>query len=119
VLTSSISAVVNPSDKPGCWDETSWNADSPKDVEENGAKALQTSKYRTSKVVAEKGTFCGDAEFDPVPRVYVDLTAAWKFVEDNKSSISWDLAVINPPFVRESLPSYVQCSADTLNRYSV
>ena len=25
--------------------------------------------------------------------------AAWKFVEDHKTEIGWDLVVINPPFV--------------------
>ena len=57
----------------------SWNEVSVRTVEEQGKDALPVEKYRTSKTLAER--------------------AAWKFVEENKDSITFDLVALNPPFV--------------------
>jgi hypothetical protein len=29
----------------------------------------------------------------------IDIIAAWKFCEDHKDSVGWDLTVLNPPYV--------------------
>ncbi|THH17591.1 hypothetical protein EW146_g3264 [Bondarzewia mesenterica] len=79
VVTSSCAAVIKPSATPAVWDETSWNEPAIEEVKEKGRNAQLISMYRASKTLAEK--------------------AAWEFVEKNKSSIGWDLVVLNPPFV--------------------
>ena len=79
IILSSCAAVLNPSPDPKVWDETSWNEVSVRTVEEQGKDALPVEKYRTSKTLAER--------------------AAWKFVEENKDSITFDLVALNPPFV--------------------
>ena len=56
-----------------------WNNYSPSIVEEEGDNAPKLHIYRASKVWAEK--------------------AGWKFMEDNKSSIEFDLTTIHPPYV--------------------
>ncbi|KAF8880900.1 hypothetical protein CPB84DRAFT_1792190 [Gymnopilus junonius] len=79
VVTSSTASILNPSDKPSVLSERDWNTSSPKEVEEKGADAPPMVIYRASKTLAEK--------------------SAWQFVEEHKSELKWDLAVINPPFV--------------------
>ncbi|THH19273.1 hypothetical protein EW146_g1844 [Bondarzewia mesenterica] len=79
VVTSSCAAVVKPSATPAVWDETSWNEPSIEEVKEKGRNAQLPVMYCASKTLAEK--------------------AAWEFVEKNKSSIGWDLVVLNPPYV--------------------
>ncbi|KXN81604.1 NADPH-dependent methylglyoxal reductase GRE2 [Leucoagaricus sp. SymC.cos] len=79
VITSSCGAVMAPPSKPTVFTEKDWNQDSIDDVEKNGVNAIAMSKYRTSKTLAEK--------------------AAWKFYEENKANVKWELVVINPPFV--------------------
>ncbi|VDB82935.1 unnamed protein product [Peniophora sp. CBMAI 1063] len=78
VLTASIVSVWSYLvDKPTTFTEEDWNEQAIKAVEEKGADAGPVMIYGASKTLAEK--------------------AAWKFKEDHK--VSWDLAVINPPYV--------------------
>ncbi|KAI0056657.1 D-lactaldehyde dehydrogenase [Artomyces pyxidatus] len=79
VITSSCAAVLKPSAEPAVWDESSWNDPAIEEVKEKGAGAPPMIIYRASKTLAEK--------------------SAWEFYEKNKSTVGWDLAVLNPPFV--------------------
>lgn len=56
VVTGSCAAVMAPPPKPTVFSENDWNTASLEDVEKNGKNALTMSKYRTSKVLAEKGS---------------------------------------------------------------
>ncbi|KZV71663.1 D-lactaldehyde dehydrogenase [Peniophora sp. CONT] len=78
VLTASIVSIWSYFvDKPTVFTEEDWNDQAVKLVEEKGADAGGAMVYGASKTLAER--------------------AAWKFREDNH--VSWDLAVINPPYV--------------------
>ncbi|KAF7296278.1 hypothetical protein HMN09_01097100 [Mycena chlorophos] len=80
VVTSSVAAVMNNSTAPvTTLTEADWNDGSVKAVEEKGRDAPNALKYRASKTLAER--------------------AAWKFAEDHKSEIGWDLVCLNPPLV--------------------
>jgi len=79
VITASAASIITPKDKPYAFTEADWNDHSPAIVEKLGAKAPQGDKYRASKTLAEK--------------------AAWEYVEKNKELISFDLVVMNPPFI--------------------
>ncbi|KAG6861785.1 hypothetical protein C0995_012289 [Termitomyces sp. Mi166 len=59
--------------------ENDWNEPSIREIQEKGADAPGYVKYYAAKTAAE--------------------IAAWKFYEENKSAISWDLSVLNPPYV--------------------
>ncbi len=59
--------------------QSDWNTYSPTYVEQKGKNA-GIHKYRASKVLAER--------------------AAWKFMEDNKDMVKFDLTTILPPLVR-------------------
>lgn len=80
VILSSCAAVLDTS-KPGpvTFSEADWNDHSVNEVETKGKDAAPSDKYRASKTLAER--------------------AAWKFNEINKARLSWDLVVLNPPFV--------------------
>lgn len=82
VITSSTGAVLNTlpdSTLMEVFDETSWNDLAVEDCEKKGKDAFAMSKYRASKVLAER--------------------AAWKFMEQHKESLPFDLVAIAPPFV--------------------
>ncbi|KAF9042284.1 hypothetical protein BJ165DRAFT_262532 [Panaeolus papilionaceus] len=79
IITSSIAAVITPSSQPSRFSETDWNEFSVKEVQEKGDKAAPIEIYRASKTLAER--------------------SVWDFYNQNKDNISWDVAVINPPFV--------------------
>ncbi|KAF9561494.1 NAD(P)-binding protein [Agrocybe pediades] len=79
VVTSSTAAVMEPPTQPTQFSELNWNESAPKEVEEKGSDAAPMTIYRASKALAEK--------------------SAWKFVEEHKSEVKWDLSVINPPFI--------------------
>ena len=79
VITSSCASVLTPSPEPRVFSEEDWNTTSPKEVQEKGKEATQADKYRASKTLAEK--------------------AAWEFVKSKGAELSWDLVVLNPPFV--------------------
>ncbi|KZT38287.1 NAD(P)-binding protein [Sistotremastrum suecicum HHB10207 ss-3] len=101
VVTSSCASVFVPVTEPRVFTEKDWNYTSPKEVEEKGKNALAGDKYRASKTLAEQ--------------------AAWKFVEENKDKISWDLVTICPPFVFgpiiHEVPSYESLNTSTLELY--
>ncbi|KAL0574028.1 hypothetical protein V5O48_001175 [Marasmius crinis-equi] len=78
VITSSCAAIGMMRDKPEVFDEKNWNDYAVQLTEEQGRKALGVNKYRASKTLAEK--------------------AVWDFVAENPS-LSFDVVVINPPFV--------------------
>ncbi|KAE9389481.1 NAD(P)-binding protein [Gymnopus androsaceus JB14] len=65
--------------EPQMFSEADWGEQAVAEVERDGRNALPMSKYQASKMLAER--------------------AAWKFFEDNKDSLKWDLVVFNPPFV--------------------
>ncbi|TFY58422.1 hypothetical protein EVG20_g8159 [Dentipellis fragilis] len=96
VLTASTACVQKPGQTPpnGKWDESSWNEPAVREVEEKGAAASPVAAYQASKTLAEK--------------------AAWAFVKQHASSINWDLAVLNPPFVYGP-PIHEVASASKLN----
>ncbi|CDO69083.1 hypothetical protein BN946_scf184992.g32 [Trametes cinnabarina] len=79
VITSSTAAVLTPASEPHVFSEADWNEASIQEVKEKGRDAGGAAKYRASKTLAER--------------------AAWEFYEKNKASLSWDLVVLNPPFV--------------------
>ncbi|KAG6875202.1 hypothetical protein C0992_004786 [Termitomyces sp. T32_za158] len=78
VVTSSAAAV---SDLSVCkvLNEDDWNELSVREIEEKGADTSGFVKYLASKTAAER--------------------AAWDFYEQNKAVISWDLSVLNPPYI--------------------
>ncbi|KZV61697.1 D-lactaldehyde dehydrogenase [Peniophora sp. CONT] len=93
VLISSIVAVWTMIvDKPTTFTEKDWNEQAIQIVQEKGKDADGASKYGASKTLAEK--------------------AAWALIEEHKPT--WDLAVLNPPFIWGPPIHDVQ-SADKLN----
>ncbi|KAF8608520.1 D-lactaldehyde dehydrogenase [Ceratobasidium sp. AG-I] len=80
VITSSAATILDTSKPTGTiYTENDWNISSLKEVEEKGKDAAGVSKYRASKILAEK--------------------AAWAEVESKKPT--WDLATINPPMASD------------------
>jgi nucleoside-diphosphate-sugar epimerase len=79
VLTSSVAAVREPTTVPRIFNESSWNNASVEEVKTKGSAAGAATIYMASKTMAEK--------------------AAWEFVAAHKSDISWDLVVINAPWI--------------------
>jgi len=79
VLTSSVAAVREPATVPRIFNEGSWNNASVEEVKTKGSAAGAAAIYMASKTMAEK--------------------AAWEFVAAHKSDISWDLVVINAPWI--------------------
>lgn len=75
--------IIEPTDGPVIFNEAHWNNTSAALVEEKGSNAGGFHIYSASKTIAEK--------------------AAWKFVEDNKDQIKFDLSSIHPSYV--SLPT--------------
>jgi len=78
IIASSVTSLIMPKDGPYTFTESDWNTHSPTYVEQKGKNA-GIHKYRASKVLAEK--------------------AAWKFMEDNKDVVKFDLTTILPPLV--------------------
>ncbi|TFK63060.1 NAD(P)-binding protein [Pluteus cervinus] len=79
VITGSCASILEILPVPKSFSELDWNEQSIKEVEEQGSKASAASKYRASKILAER--------------------AAWEWFEKHKSQIGWDLVVLNPPYV--------------------
>ncbi|KIO32641.1 hypothetical protein M407DRAFT_100661 [Tulasnella calospora MUT 4182] len=95
VITSSVASIVYDKGREGVtYDESDWNTESPRLVEEKGRNAAPVHKYRASKVLAER--------------------AAWDFVEKNRESVAFDLVTINPPMVWGPIIHEV-ASVDQLN----
>ncbi|KAH7912688.1 D-lactaldehyde dehydrogenase [Hygrophoropsis aurantiaca] len=79
VVTSSGAAVLHDDPKPQEFDESDWNEQCLEFLAQGGPVLTNMVKYRASKTLAEKGV--------------------WKFWEENKTKINWDVVVLNPPFV--------------------
>lgn len=77
VITSSTAAVQYPVPEYTVFDENSWDEHAIEEVKSKGDATAPHFFYRASKTLAEK--------------------AAWEFVKTN--SPTWDLVVLNPPFV--------------------
>ncbi|KAH7921679.1 NAD(P)-binding protein [Leucogyrophana mollusca] len=79
VITSSTAAVVRDDPNPLEFDENNWNEQCLEILAEGGPRLIGHIKYRASKTLAEK--------------------AVWKFWEENRGKITWDIVVLNPPYV--------------------
>ncbi len=80
VYVSSCAAVLTRNaPAPRVYDETCWNDADVTAVQTLGRAAESLAKYSASKIFAER--------------------AAWAFYEENKGALSWDLVVVNPPWV--------------------
>ncbi|KAF8873079.1 D-lactaldehyde dehydrogenase [Infundibulicybe gibba] len=79
IITSSLAAISQLLKEPATYSENNWNDESVEELERLGDKISTGSAYRASKTLAEK--------------------AAWKFCEDHKHEVGWDLVSINPPFI--------------------
>jgi len=99
VVTSSVAAILSTVTEPTVFTEADWNDESPKEIEEHGAKASAVHKYRASKSLAER--------------------AAWNFVASK--DVEFDLVTINPPMVfgpfihQVSSPSSLNTSVASLH----
>ncbi|KAI9509130.1 D-lactaldehyde dehydrogenase [Russula earlei] len=79
IVTSSVAAIREDSPQPRIYTEGNWNNAAVEGVKTKGSAAGSAAIYLASKTLAER--------------------AAWDFVAVHKSEISWDLVVINPPFI--------------------
>ncbi|KAI0051462.1 D-lactaldehyde dehydrogenase [Auriscalpium vulgare] len=79
VLTGSSVSVLRAVDKPTVFTEADWNEWSVNEVKTKGEGAGSYPMYQVSKTLAEK--------------------AAWEFIEKDKGALSWDLVVLNPPWI--------------------
>ncbi|OJT04624.1 NADPH-dependent methylglyoxal reductase GRE2 [Trametes pubescens] len=80
VYVSSCAAVLTrDAPEPHVYDETCWNDEDVNAVQTLGRAAEPLAKYSASKIFAER--------------------AAWAFYEEHKGALSWDLVVVNPPWV--------------------
>ncbi|KAG2007029.1 D-lactaldehyde dehydrogenase [Coprinopsis cinerea AmutBmut pab1-1] len=96
VITSGAGAIIDTtSTEPRTFTEDDWNDGSVRDIEEKGNDVPVYEKYRASKVLAER--------------------AAWKFYNDHKNVIKWDLTVLNPVFVFGPPIHEIGASPMTLN----
>lgn len=79
VLSSTAAIQTVGLDHPKVFTEADWNEAAIKEIETKGKDANPVDAYMASKTLAER--------------------AAWTWYEKNKSSISWDLVTLNPPYV--------------------
>ncbi|KAJ4474488.1 D-lactaldehyde dehydrogenase [Lentinula aciculospora] len=79
VITSSTAAIISMLPDRKVFSEVDWNDQAIEEVKTQGKNASQASKYRASKTLAEK--------------------AAWDFYKVSNTNRSWDLVVLNPPYV--------------------
>ncbi|KAK7692465.1 hypothetical protein QCA50_004090 [Cerrena zonata] len=79
VILSSTAAIQDARPDPAVYTEKDWNESAITEVETKGAEAGPINAYMASKTLAEK--------------------AAWKWYEQNKAQVKWDMTVLNPPFV--------------------
>lgn len=96
VVTSSGTTILN-HESSGILSEKDWNEKGPAEVEEKGHLASPFAKYSTSKILAERGS----SAFTYLNLIVIDhfKVAAWKFTQDHKNEISWDLTVIIPTII--------------------
>jgi nucleoside-diphosphate-sugar epimerase len=79
VLTSSAVAILESTTVPLIFTESNWNDAAVEAVKTQGTAAGAFALYSASKTLAER--------------------AAWEFVAEHKSEISWDLVAINPVYI--------------------
>ena len=79
ILTSSVVAVFEMTTVPRVFNESNWNDAAVEAVKTKGSAVSPQIIYQASKTLAEK--------------------AAWEFVALHGSEISWELVVINPPWI--------------------
>ncbi|KAK2464725.1 hypothetical protein APHAL10511_003301 [Amanita phalloides] len=80
ILMGSCVSVTSPSPSPNkVWNENNWNEWCLEEYEKNGVNTPEDVVYQVEKVLSER--------------------AAWSFYNENKHQLSWDMAVILPPFV--------------------
>lgn len=92
MITSSAAAIGwHDGDEPRTFTEADWNDGAEGEVNGNAFEI-----YRASKTFAERGAYCLPVIHLNLPDIFV---AAWSFYEEQKHTIPWDLATINPPFV--------------------
>jgi nucleoside-diphosphate-sugar epimerase len=77
VLTSSVAAVHEEDPTPREYDEKSWNKAAIATVASQGSATGPGVIYVASKTLAER--------------------AAWKFVDEHRAELAWDLVVLSPP----------------------
>ncbi|KAI9509132.1 D-lactaldehyde dehydrogenase [Russula earlei] len=79
ILTSSAVAILEFPWRQRVFTEENWNSAALEAVKTKGPAAGPLNIYLASKTLAER--------------------AAWEFVDVHKSEISWDLVVLNPPYI--------------------
>ena len=99
VVTSSGAAILSDIPTPSTFSELDWNEQCLEIVREKGREAPNMMKYRASKTLAEKGAVRMVIFMLIVNQYSSIITAAWKFWNEHKAEASWDLSVLNPPFV--------------------
>lgn len=72
-----------------------WNDEAVKEVEIKGEQVDSDDLYCASKTLAERGKSF-PCKTDRVLLIY---PAAWTFFHEHKSTLSWDLTVLNVPWV--------------------
>jgi nucleoside-diphosphate-sugar epimerase len=92
ILTSSVAAIREDKDTtvPRVFTESNWNDLAVEAVKTKGSTVGPFTIYPASKTLAEK--------------------AAWEFVAAHSSEISWDLVVINPPWIFGASPFFASFS---------
>ncbi|PCH42478.1 NAD(P)-binding protein [Wolfiporia cocos MD-104 SS10] len=94
VITSSCATIAEYTNPPRVFTEYDWNEKAVVEVKAKKRDAHPISKYRASKVLAER--------------------AAWNFVEEHKGDLQWDLVVLCPSYVFGPMIHEVK-SLDTMN----
>lgn len=79
VVTSSCASIFEDLPEPKTFSEADWNEFAIREVETKGADAPIADKYCASKALAER--------------------AAWKYWNEHRGEVGWDLVVLNPSFV--------------------
>ena len=99
MITSSIAAVCT-EDPTKIHTEDDWNNAAIKATDELGLDA-GLNIYAAAKTHAERCMFLSrfTASLRSMLMVSYHPLAAWQFWEKNKKTVTWDLSVINPPFV--------------------
>lgn len=94
VITSSFAAVEEFYDEVRTYTEDDWNEQGPRRVQEEGNDCPPGVMYAASKSLAEK--------------------AAWKWAEEHKGQVAFDLVTILPPYIYGPVLQDVQ-TTDHLN----
>jgi hypothetical protein len=121
VITGSTASILTAGGKRNSvgnfieYDENDWNeaAINATATPEKDANASGGDRYRASKTLAERGRI-------KLSTFGLSLTsvAARDFVREHKTTLKWDLAVLNPPFVSYPSEAFSYILIDLLARYS-